>query len=127
MDYSYNSVVEKEMKNLLLVIIPFLLLACSSGKDKPDDVLSKDKMVNVLLDIHLAEARVSQARLPLDSSLNYYIFLENEIFQKHQIDSATYKKSMDYYTLHIRELDEIYESVLDSLNIKSAEGSRTDN
>lgn len=113
------------MKKLLSILIIVFASACSSENEKPEDVLSKDEMVGILLDIHLAEARVSQAKMPLDSSLNYYVFLEKGIFEKHRIDSATYRKSMEYYTFHIMELDEIYEAVLDSLNIKSASDSRT--
>ena len=115
------------MKHTIVILI-LVVSALSCGKDekqKPDIIAKKD-MVGILLDIHLTEARVSQAKLPLDSALTYYKFKEKELYEKYNIDSALYKRSMDYYTLNIGELDDIYEKVLDSLNILSAkEGAET--
>ena len=77
-------------------------------------------MINLLIDIHYAEAKVNQAKLPKDSSLVYYKYLEDSIFNKHSVDSAKYHSSMIYYTKNIEYLDEVYEAVLDSLNLMSA-------
>ena len=107
------------MKNLILIFCVLFLNACSSG-DANENLISKDKMINILIDMHLAEAKVGQVKLPNDSSLQYYAYLQDEIFSTHGVDSVIYKKSMEYYSRNIIQLDEIYEAVLDSLNLMSA-------
>lgn len=101
----------------------FLLIAvfsCSKKDSLPDDIIVKKTMINLLVDIHYAEAKVNQAELPKDSSLVYYRYLEDSIFSNYGVDSAVYHESMLYYTKNIKHLDAIYEAVLDSLNLMSA-------
>jgi hypothetical protein len=109
------------MKEFLFYsIISIVLYSCSANNEKPDNILEKQKLAEVLIDIHLIEARTTQARLPRDSSISYFTYLKDSIFKLHNIDSATYRQSMIYYSENIREIDLIYEIVLDSLNLKSA-------
>ncbi|MEP7170406.1 MAG: DUF4296 domain-containing protein [Bacteroidota bacterium] len=56
-----------------------VLLACSKKEIKiPDTVIPKEKMVQVMVDIHLAEAH-SQFNVPFDNTTNvkqaYYQFI----------------------------------------------------
>lgn len=95
-----------------------IIFSCSQDST-PDNVIPKDKMIGILLDIHIAEAKVNELRMPLDSALSYYLFLQNKTFEKHDTDSATYHYSMDYYSKNISKLDKIYEVVLDSLNLRA--------
>ncbi len=120
MDITYLSVIE-EMKGFLLVIGIVFLMSCNEGQSKKEGIIEKSKMTNILVEIHIAEAKVNQAKLPMDSALSYYKFLESNIYEKYGIDSAQFDSSMHYYAENIRELDKIYETVLDSLNLRSAE------
>ncbi len=95
------------------------LLSCGEEQGKEKDIVNSGTMARILVDIHLAEGKVNQAKLPLDTALSYYKFLEGEIYEKYNVDSAAFNKSMRYYTVNIRELDKIYEIVLDSLNLMS--------
>ncbi|NJO00762.1 MAG: DUF4296 domain-containing protein [Bacteroidia bacterium] len=105
------------MKKFLgLILILGLAAACQNETNKPDDVLAVDKMVNLLIDIHLAEARIEEQRFRnQDSAMMTYLALEEEVFARHQVDSATYKRSMAFYVSHMPLLDSIYQGVVDSL------------
>lgn len=78
-------------------------------------------MVGVFLDMHLAEANL--ASLPQNDSVirlvnEYYKF----IFEFHKTDSATFKRSITYYSAQPKKLDNIYQQVVDSLTKLEAQG-----
>jgi len=86
--------------------------------ERPEGVLSEGQMSQILLDVYLGEGKVSGLNVKRDSSLALYEVYEKKIFEKHQVDREQYKKSLSYYYDHPEILEKIYESVLDSLNIK---------
>ena len=46
-----------------------------------------------------------------------------DVFKKHQVDSAVYRKSFIYYLDHMKQMDEIYTTVIDSLNVREKVGT----
>ena len=72
-------------------------------------------MVNILIDIHLLEERVDQLNISEDSSNSIYRILENDIFKKHSVSEEEYRKSYSYYFFDPKQIDEIYQSIIDSL------------
>lgn len=97
----------------------FLLIACfSCNKHKiPEDILTEDEMVEVLIDIHLAEGMVSSFPIHYDSQRVLYPYFENEVFLKHDIPDSVFKKSLEYYMLDIKTMDRIYARTIDSLHV----------
>lgn len=90
----------------------FLVISCS---EKEEGVLSEEKMVDVLKEIHLSDALLNDKRIfdrsiP-DSALSYYSF----VWVKHQVSFADFKKSLAYYTENPLVFENIYDSVLSEL------------
>jgi hypothetical protein len=107
-----------------LIIFVLLLSACIKEEKHPKQVLTKEQMVAVLVDIHIAEARANRVALrSYDSIQAYYKKLERDVFVKHKVDSASYRKSFTYYMDHMKHMDEIYAAVVDSLNVKEKVGT----
>jgi cAMP phosphodiesterase len=107
------------MKKYVFVCLVVAALACVKDPLPPPDALSKDQMIGILIDIHLAEAKVG--RLPfrsLDSSKALFRKMEHDIFKKHRTDTATYRKSFNFYLNNTAYLDEIYAAVVDSLSYR---------
>lgn len=107
------------MKKYVLVCLIVAAMACVKEPIPPPDTLSKDQMISILIDIHLAEAKVG--RLPfrsLDSSKVLFRKMELDIFKKHQTDTATYRKSFEFYLNNTAYLDDIYAAVVDSLSYR---------
>jgi hypothetical protein len=108
---------EKITKSLLSIFGLIIFLSSCSPLDKgsnSEQIISPKKMVGVFLDMHLAEANL--ASLPQNDSVirlvnEYYKF----IFDFHETDSATFKRSIAYYSAHPKKMDEIYQQVVDSL------------
>lgn len=98
-------------------LIPFLLIgllvsACSLDKtvNPPKDVLSQDKMVDVLYDLHLTDGLFTTRNFNRDKTMN----AENGysyVFKKHGITRQTFDKSMQFYTRHSFALENIYRQV----------------
>lgn len=103
---------------ILLICYVLLLVACSKEDEAPDDLLPKDKMVPLLIDIYVGESRVNNLRLSRDSSMAIFEVYEGELFKQHEVTDSAYRRSMTYYYNHPKELEEIYGIVLDSLNLR---------
>lgn len=96
-------------------------MACVKEPQPPPDTLSKDQMISLLIDIHLAEAKVG--RLPFrspDSSRVLFSKMELDIFKKHYVDTATYRRSFEFYLQNTAYLDAIYAAVIDSLSYRES-------
>ncbi|HKR04100.1 MAG TPA: DUF4296 domain-containing protein [Bacteroidia bacterium] len=110
------------MKNFIsiLFLCSLAFASCSKKEEKiPADIIPKDRMVQVLVDIHLAEAR-SQFNAPFDNSKNvkqaYYKF----IFNKYKITYAQLMKSWSFYSEHPAIFTKIYDEVITELSRKQA-------
>jgi hypothetical protein len=100
----------------LFFVFGMILMACNRNK-VPDNVVPKDKIVNVLVDMHLADAvlsRVSNQDTMLMMASSKYYF----IFKKYGIDSAKFTRSLKYYNYQPDEFAKLYAQVVDSLNAK---------
>ncbi len=99
------------------------LLLAAPGCERPEQVpapphlLPKDQMVNLLVQIHLLEARVEDSRLTPDSARALYLSQQRELFWRNGVppNDSTFERSYHYYAIHKKDLDEIYAVVIDSL------------
>ena len=90
------------MKKYLLII--FLFIGCSDNV--PDNLISKEKMENIIFDIMILNAS-SGFDLKIDNNL-----LSDElIYKKHNIDSSQFFESELYYSKNPRDHYEIYAKV----------------
>lgn len=72
-------------------------------------------MASVLVDIQLAEGKVSSLPISYDSSQVLYSLLEKDIFSKHGVTDSVFIESMEYYLEYAEKMDRIYARVIDSL------------
>lgn len=97
--------------NLLFWGMGFLfLVSCQTieKKEKPQNLIPKDKMVEVLIDVHLFNAAKSVNRLPLQQTgMTPHQF----IYEKHDIDSLTYEQSNAYYGADLDTYEAIHAKV----------------
>lgn len=109
------------MRIYLLLINVLFLVSCTKEVEIPKDILGKEKMVKILVDIHLAEARVSVKNLPSDTSKKLFDAYQMAIYKAHTTDSTKFKKSYRYYlNENVKKMDEIYAAVVDTLGAREA-------
>jgi hypothetical protein len=96
------------------------MIGCTSNTiiKKPDNLIPKDQMVDLLTDMLLSAGGQSVKNIELQRRINYFPI----VFEKYNIDSTQFKESNYYYTSRIDDYDEILEKVemrLKSLKEKS--------
>ncbi|MDR9399819.1 MAG: DUF4296 domain-containing protein [Psychroflexus sp.] len=101
-----------------LVVLVVMMIACQSVEkvEKPENLLNKEQMVNVLTDIAILKAAtdVNKNRLNkhIDKPFQY-------IKTKYGIDSLTLAKNLEYYNFKFNQNLEIYEKVEEKLKTKN--------
>ena len=93
-----------------------LLISCTGKTNSvPSRIIPKDKMVDVLVDIHLAEA-AADTRGYTRQEINLMMASKYDtIFQKNETTFEQFKSSYDYYMDHPDEFSEIYSEVVNKL------------
>ncbi|ADY51493.1 hypothetical protein Pedsa_0921 [Pseudopedobacter saltans DSM 12145] len=107
------------MKKLLALFCLFIFLYACSNDDTSKNIIAKDKMYNILLDMHLADASLDYASNSqnTDSMLLNAKTKYNYIFSKYNIDSASFSESLAYYSKNKpKEILKVYQNVIDSLD-----------
>jgi hypothetical protein len=102
--------------SLLLLLI---FTACQKKEIQiPDDLIAKDSMVGILLDIHLADAGIKS--LPADSAAWNTSAYYNFIYKKHNITDSLFQKSLTFYTNNPELLEQIYIKVGEEMSKQEA-------
>ncbi len=98
-----------------LLVVVFL----SCGRDrKPADILSREEMASVMVDIYLAEARLNTSLMKRDSASQVFRPYEHKLLLQRGLQDSILKKSYLYYLDHSTELEKIYDSVIDTLSLR---------
>ncbi len=98
-------------KYILSIVLFLILISCGST---PNDVLDKDDMTSLLIDIHKGEAymEINSNKYYTDSLRKT---VKQSVFLKHGITQAQFDTSLVWYGHHIEKYIEIYNSVIKEL------------
>nr|WP_262895973.1 DUF4296 domain-containing protein [Hymenobacter rubidus] len=96
--------------------------ACQTPEEAPvpADLLPKEKMIPLLADLHVLEAQVENSRLSPDSARALFLVQQKAELWKREITDSAFHRSFRYYSIHGKDLDEIYGAVIDTLNKREA-------
>ncbi len=111
------------MKKILLVVLglSLLLYACNDGKlkkgqmPKPAKLVSRQDMIKLLMEIHLAEAGVSSMGIDHFRATALYRKYHEKIITKYELDTAMYRQNYEYYMQSPLEMEYILTFIEDSL------------
>lgn len=97
------------MNKLAFAILMTVLFSCKSKIEfeKPADLISKDSMVMILYDMHIAAGTSNLLNVHLEKNRNYMSL----VYKKYGIDSIRFAESNIYYTAKIDDYEEIFEEV----------------
>jgi hypothetical protein len=99
-----------------IVILCFVFSCSEKPGSPPDNLINKDKMTTVLVDVHLAEAS-TEARSVTPQLIDQIAALRYQlVFKKHGISLLQFQDSYDYYLDHPELLNEIYIEVVNRLS-----------
>lgn len=101
-------------KACVILILCFLAIACKSEADKPkkpDGLISKDKMEQVLYDMYIIYGAKNVNRKPLEKM---GFVPETYVLTKHNIDSTQFADSNAYYAYNT----DIYKKIIENVKTK---------
>ena len=103
---------------IILSILSILLLGCTAPKTEiPTDILSEKEFVNLLKEVHLAEAAFElQKTKGMENAKSILANSYQSIYTKHTIDEASFNKTLSFYATHPEKLEGIYTTVLEELS-----------
>ena len=92
------------MKLFYTFILMLFLFACKENVNykKPENLISKSKMTDMLFDMHIVVGTSNVSNLNLEKNRNYMSL---------GVDSIQFAESNLYYTAQIQEYEEIFEEV----------------
>lgn len=106
------------MRICLVLIIILIVSSCSLFSNKPKGLLEDEELVNLLVDIHFADAVVSIKgyRVMQDSATINLLY--DDIMKKHNVTRKQFDETIQYYSKNVTEYDRIYDQVLEILSKK---------
>jgi hypothetical protein len=94
----------------LFVVLGLLVFSCQNDRNR--NRLDKEKMAQILVDIHLDEVKISSmAIISSDTNLLLFHELEKTTLKKHDIDSLSFVKSFNSYVREPKDFIDLYERV----------------
>lgn len=115
-----------QLKILTVAVLALLSYAClEKSFPKPDHLISRDQMIDMLTDIHLAEGIYETSRYT-DKDINK--FDENDFYysvlHKYEVADSVFEKSLIYYSGRPKDFEKIYTRVVNRLNEMAEEQNK---
>ena len=105
------------MQRLFVVFLIVAIGSCSAPK-KPTGILTHPQLAALLVEIYTAEARLDAMPIAKDSSIRFFIPLEQKILLSKGIPDSVLRKTYSYYLANPKELEQIYDAVIDTLALR---------
>ena len=119
------------MRLFLLLLLSFFLLTCSNQETRrqnilipPDSLISREKLVLILADIHMIDAAITAANKRRNDTTGMSQAYYQVIFDKYRITRNSLQKNLDFYKQDPEDFSMIYDEVvkyLESLEISKGE------
>ena len=109
------------MKHLLFIIIILTLGGCTQISDHtPADLIPQDRMILLLVDIHVADALIEHKSGTQNVNLPLTNAIYTKIYQNYGVSSAQFRSSYQYYESHPALMDNMYTQIITELSKKEA-------
>jgi len=109
------------IKHTLFVFLVLVLFSCDIPEKVPENILSEEKMIAIIVDVQLLEATYNSRLLQTDDRGERMTRYANEIFEHHGVSEKLFNESYSYYQDYPEELELIYENVFEKLEALLAE------
>lgn len=107
------------MKRLFCILFCFSLLSCGTEQpETPENLLSQAQMVQILADIHTAEAQIESQVVYPDTAIMVFNQQEKAIFEKHEVTEQQFRDTYNYYQENLKQMDALYEIIVDTLSLR---------
>lgn len=94
-------------------------------RDLPDYIVAEDKLVPLLVDIHLTDAMLTKEKRPHKEKLESAVKTYPSVLLKHDIDRAIFDSTIRFYVKNPERFAKIYDEVLRELSILEGKVQKT--
>lgn len=112
-----------------LILLLFVTSCEEETSVRPSHLISRDKMVGILVDIHLTDAAYQSRRFSSElvkqfSESDFYY----SVLRKHRVADSVFESSLIYYCSKPKEFEKIYTRVINKLTeMEQEESKKTQN
>lgn len=105
------------MRKLIAIWIGILVIGCngSDRPSKPDNLIPKEKMSDIIYDVFIMNAAKGINKRILEQN---GIFPQAYVYEKYKIDSLQFASSNDYYSYDIKTYEDIIEEVKQKIEVE---------
>jgi hypothetical protein len=115
------------VKRYFCILSLAVLFGCQQQTPKkPDNLVPQDKMVQILADVHILEARIETRILYPDTALMTFNKEQQRILEKYGVKEKDFRDTYRFYLNNIPQMDKLYEVILDTLSVREAKARVTD-
>lgn len=112
------------------ILLPFIILimmfSCNSSRMKvPDNIVDEEKLVPLLVDIHLTDAFLNKERKPQKEKYDKALKMYPSVLLKHNINRAEFDSTIRFYSKYPKEFALIYDEVLRELSMREGAIQKT--
>jgi hypothetical protein len=106
----------------LVIVTAILTGSCNGTQDGASGkIIPEDKMVSLLMDMHLTEAVLTKDDRAPDQKANLALSYYPSVLEKYDVTRAQVDSSVYWYTRHPKIYNRIYEKVVANLEKKLAD------
>jgi hypothetical protein len=97
------------------------LLSCSEKEVSiPDEIISREQMVQILADMHIADASINYKSLGDTTRLNSDI-IYRQVFNKYSVTTEQYRESYEFYLGKPGLMNKMIDEVINELSRRQSE------
>ena len=108
------------MKNYFIILISSILILVSSCKEKQNYLIPQDEMIDVLVDIHIADGVLNTASFSYEDEQlrpeNYY----KNVLEKHHLTRLEFDSALSQYTQDRKNYLKMYDKVIEKIRTKES-------
>ncbi len=104
--------------SIYTVLLLTLAISCQEKEKETKGILTKAELSAFLIEMYLAEARIDNLSIVKDSAIKLFLPYEEKLMKKFNLADSTLKKTYQYYIDHPKEMEAVYDAVIDTLNLR---------
>jgi len=108
------------MRKHIFLFFSALIFLGACMDSTPGGIIKRDKMINLMIDMHIVDGSLYNIDAPnADSLYKYGTGRYNTLFKRHHTDPKQFDNSLKYYSMHPEEMEEMYTDIVKKLQAKS--------
>ncbi len=105
--------------NHILFFLGLFFLTSCVGKSTPDGIIPRDRMVGLLVQVHIVDGSLINLTQVPDTLYKHGISKYLHLFKTYGTDTTQFKKSLIYYANNSEVYDKMYDDIVKILTAKT--------